>query len=57
MAQLNRFGRRLALPSTRQIRHELLLVVQEDERRKALKAGAPDGAATAPDVDPPVSPL
>ena len=38
MARLTRFGRRLALPSTRQIRHELLVLMADDEAR--LKAAA-----------------
>ncbi len=42
MSQLMRFGRRIALPSTRQIRHELLTAIVEDERRKALKASEAD---------------
>jgi hypothetical protein len=46
MSQLMRFGRRIALPSTRQIRHELLMMMQEDQRRLAAKT--PDVAAPAP---------
>lgn len=35
MAKSMRFGRRLALPSTRQIRHELVMMsVREGERTK-----------------------
>lgn len=32
MSQSMRFGRRIALPSTRQIRHELLMMMQEEQR-------------------------
>jgi hypothetical protein len=46
MSQLMRFGRRIALPSTRQIRHELLMMMQEDQRRLAVKT--PDIAAPSP---------
>ncbi|WP_020177160.1 hypothetical protein [Methyloferula stellata] len=46
MAQLMRFGRRIALPSARQIRHELLMMMQDDQRRLAVKT--PDVAAPMP---------
>jgi hypothetical protein len=41
-----RFGRRIALPSTGQIRHELLVMMQDDQRRLAVKT--PDATAPAP---------
>jgi hypothetical protein len=34
----HRFGKRIPLPSTRQIRHELILMWAEDEIRKAIQA-------------------
>lgn len=34
MAQLVRFGRKIALPSTRQIIHELRVMALEDELRR-----------------------
>lgn len=33
MREIKRFGRRLAVPSTRQIRHELLKLMAEDHAR------------------------
>jgi hypothetical protein len=35
MSTTHRFGKRLPLPSTRQIRHELILMWAEDELRKS----------------------
>ncbi len=46
MSQLMRFGRRVALPSTRQIRHEVLVMMQEDQQQLAVKT--PDIAAPSP---------
>jgi hypothetical protein len=37
MSQSLRFGRRISLPSTRQIRHELLMMMQQDEQQRAAK--------------------
>jgi len=34
MSTTHRFGKRLPLPSTRQIRHELILMWAEDELKK-----------------------
>jgi len=42
MAQVMRFGRKIALPSTRQIIHELRVLAAEDARRRA--AATPAGA-------------
>ncbi len=44
MSQL-RFGRRIALPSTRQIRHELLMMMQDDQQRLVK---TPDAVAPLP---------
>ncbi|MCU1500083.1 MAG: hypothetical protein JWM47_4036 [Acidimicrobiales bacterium] len=38
MAVTHRFGKRIPLPSTRQIRHELILIWAEDEIKKATAA-------------------
>jgi hypothetical protein len=38
MPVTHRFGKRIPLPSTRQIRHELSLMWAEDEIKKALQA-------------------
>jgi hypothetical protein len=35
MAITHRFGKRIPLPSTRQIRHELIVMWAEDELRKS----------------------
>jgi hypothetical protein len=35
MSTTHRFGKRLPLPSTRQIRHELILMWAEDELKKS----------------------
>ena len=48
MAKLMRFGRRIALPSTRQIRHELVEMILEDNRKKALAVPEHDPASAAP---------
>ena len=40
MTQTHRFGRRLLLPSTRQIRHELrVLLDHEDAKKRAAEEG------------------
>jgi hypothetical protein len=38
MSITHRFGKRIPLPSTRQIRHELILMWGKDEIKKALAA-------------------
>jgi len=38
MSQLMRFGRKVGLPSTLQIRRELIGMIREEERMKILKA-------------------
>jgi hypothetical protein len=38
MSITHRFGKRIPLPSTRQIRHELILMWAKDEIKKALAA-------------------
>ncbi len=38
MTKNMRFGRRLSLPSTRQIKHELIVLMREDLRRELAKA-------------------
>lgn len=52
MANLMRFGRRLALPSTRQIRHELVTFgLREEARLKDVKdKKKPDAVAVVPPV-------
>ncbi len=50
MAQSMRFGRRLALPSTRQIRHELIVLLAEEARLLEGKADAPKRPVTVPGV-------
>lgn len=47
MSQLVRFGRKIAVPSTRQIRHELIVLMREDARLAVLKADGPARAASA----------
>ncbi len=59
MGQLIRFGRRVPLPSTVQIVHDLL-VAQRDEnaqlKAKATRDSAQDGPpAAGPDASPPVA--
>lgn len=52
MSNLIRFGRKIALPSTRQIRHELIVLMREDERLKEVarkKAAAENVAAPRPE--------
>ncbi len=51
MAKLMRFGRRIALPSTRQIRHELVEMILEDNRKKAMAVAEHDPASAAPAAD------
>ena len=53
MARLTRFGRRVALPSTRQIRHELLVLLADDEARlkQASLVPAPVEAEPAARID------
>ena len=53
MANLMRFGRRLALPSTRQIRHELVTFGLREEAR--LKDVADKKKLDAESVAPPVT--
>ena len=53
MSKLTRFGRRIALPSTRQIRHELLVMMNEDEKQKALLLQAVENRPVAPPTIPP----
>lgn len=49
MANLMRFGRRLALPSTRQIRHELVTFgLREDARLKEVEDKKKLDAAVVP---------
>ena len=54
MTTTMRFGRRIALPSTRQIRHELLVfAARENARQKALmetREGAADYPAPTPEA-------
>lgn len=53
MAQSMRFGRKIALPSTRQIRHELLVFAAAEETRvKALDAAKLDIPAALPSPAP-----
>ncbi len=54
MSQLMRFGRKIALPSTRQIRHELIMLMLEDEKVRVAKAAQPEvtPAAVAPSTPP-----
>lgn len=44
-----RFGRRLALPTTLQIKHELMLLMREDARVEEAQAAEAARLATAPD--------
>jgi hypothetical protein len=44
MSITHRFGKRIPLPSTRQIRHELILMWAEDEIKKATAAARLKGA-------------
>jgi hypothetical protein len=47
MAQTYRFGKRIPLPSTVQIRHELLLMMaQEDAKQRAAAESKSEGAAS-----------
>jgi hypothetical protein len=49
MTNLIRFGRKIALPSTRQIRHELVMLMREDERLKeAARKKAAENLAIPP---------
>jgi hypothetical protein len=50
MPVTHRFGKRIPLPSTRQIRHDLILMWAEDELKKR---GAPALAAPETVVKPP----
>ncbi|MEA2840571.1 MAG: hypothetical protein QOF41_1901 [Methylobacteriaceae bacterium] len=50
MPVTHRFGKRIPLPSTRQIRHDLILMCAEDELKKR---GAPALAAPDTVVKPP----
>jgi hypothetical protein len=43
MPVTHRFRKRIPLPSTRQIRHELILMSADDEIKKALKLKAAFG--------------
>ena len=47
MSRLQRFGRKIAVPSTRQIRHELIVLMREDERLANLKPEGPARDASA----------
>jgi hypothetical protein len=47
MTQTYRFGRRITLPSTRQIRHELLAMeASEDAKQRAADANTSQGIAS-----------
>lgn len=48
MSSTMRFGRRIALPSTRQIRHELLVFASREEARQKALTEVRDGAAEPP---------
>jgi len=54
MSQLMRFGRKAALPSTLQIRHELIIMIREQERLKALETSR---AETLPPLGSPGVPV
>lgn len=47
MSQTHRFGRRLPLPSTRQIKHELRLFCAQEEARLKARNGELDGGEEA----------
>lgn len=51
MAQLIRFGRRVPLPSTVQVIHDLLVMEQNDNARKASLT--PDAGKADRDAGPP----
>ncbi len=50
MTQSMRFGRRLGLPSTLQIKHELMLLMREDVRVEEAKKAEAARSATGPDL-------
>jgi hypothetical protein len=51
MPVTHRFGKRIPLPSTRQIRHDLILTWAEDElkKREARALGSPETAVKSPE--------
>ena len=55
MASSTRFGRKIPLPSTRQIRHELTLLMQADEQRNAAKARESGASSPTGSPEPPVA--
>ena len=51
MAMTHRFGKRIPLPSTRQIRHELILMWAADELKKSeARAAAAEAALGAEEM-------
>lgn len=51
MSQTHRFGRRISLPSTAQIKYELrVFSAHEDVRKRRTAEGALDIAPTAPNI-------
>jgi hypothetical protein len=55
MPVTHRFGKRIPLPSTRQIRHDLILMWAADESRKteARAMAAPEAAVKPPETGMP----
>ena len=50
-----RFGRKIPLPSTRQIRHELTVLMREEERRNVVKARESEASPSGYSPEPPVA--